>query len=212
MEKLSFADFAKKYCENKLTTPARLHALLAAQKDRYAPTGWFMAECQDMSSSRLGDRTIMVYGPDNSFKEIPTGVFSPRGLASDMSSAVAYTLAEDFPVVCPPWKPQGDPPEATTKKRKKVTRKEDLPQDVVIMAARHAEVSDSVSIGYNGVLVTYDDKTKGYRYFHESILKPQEPRTSLLPPATLPAECTIIALVYSDGSVVAPPTKEPACV
>lgn len=101
MDKLTFAAFATKYCERQESTPPALHATLAAQRTRYDPTGWFMLEAQLLDSSYMGSLVILPYGPNNTFKTIPTHPVSPRGLASDTSVAVAYTLAESFPKEAP---------------------------------------------------------------------------------------------------------------
>lgn len=100
MDKLSFADFAAKYCEKQMNTPAGLHKILETQKDKYQPDGWFMLEAQLLDSSWLGSLTILPYGPNNTFKTIPAHPVSPRGLASDTSVAVAYLPVADFPATC----------------------------------------------------------------------------------------------------------------
>lgn len=96
MEELTFAEFARRYCERQENTPEVLKEILTTQKERFKPDGWFLAECQMMDSSRLGSLVILPYGPMNTFKEIPTRPFSPRGLASDMSVAVAFVKAENL--------------------------------------------------------------------------------------------------------------------
>lgn len=97
MKKLTFDEFAAEYEKTQACIPVRLKETLLSQKDKYQPTGWFMAECKDLSSSYGGSRIIVPYGgQDNTFKEIPEKLFSPRGLASDMSLAIFYLLAEDL--------------------------------------------------------------------------------------------------------------------
>lgn len=98
IQKLSFDQLAQRYCERQKQTPAGLLIVLQQQLIRFGEiTGWFLLECHVLDSSRLGDLAIYPYGPGVTYKEIPTYPISPRGLASDMSIAVAYTLAEELP-------------------------------------------------------------------------------------------------------------------
>lgn len=96
LNKLTFPEFARIYCERQEQTPSGLRGILTMQRAAYSPTGWFLAECQMLDSSYMGSLVILPYGPNNTFKDIPTHPFSPRGLASDMSVAVAYMLVEDL--------------------------------------------------------------------------------------------------------------------
>lgn len=59
-----------------------------------------MLECEDMSASRFGDRVILPFGPNNTYKDVPPrdAVISPRGLASDSSCPIAWIGREDLPV------------------------------------------------------------------------------------------------------------------
>lgn len=57
--------------------------------DDYAPDGFLIAECQDLSSSHMGERIVLPYGGKATLPAPPTGLFSPRGLASDMSVVIA---------------------------------------------------------------------------------------------------------------------------
>lgn len=98
VETLSQDAFIAKYTERqKSPTSDELRDIMKAQKAKYQPVGWVMLQCEDMSSSRMGELTIFPYGPNNSLKEVPTRPVSPRGLASDMSMAVAICLAEGVP-------------------------------------------------------------------------------------------------------------------
>lgn len=118
----SFSAIAVKYCNRQDSTPAALLAVLKGQRDRFNPAGWFLAECQDMSSSAMGSLVILPYGPQNTFKEVPDPgrVFSPRGLASDMSTAVAFLAVEDLPneldEVALAWQPPAPPKKARKRK------------------------------------------------------------------------------------------------
>lgn len=102
IEKYTFDQLARRYCDRQDQTPEGLLKILQQQKIEYTPTGWFLAECQYLTSYNAGLLVILPYGPNNTFKEIPTGVFSPRGLASDTSSAVAYMTVEDVPEALTP--------------------------------------------------------------------------------------------------------------
>ena len=93
---LTFAAFASRYCMRQDSTPDSLRATLRAQRERFAPIGWMLLECQMMDSSSMGALTILPYGPNNTFQAPPAGPVSPRGLASDMSVVVALLLAEDL--------------------------------------------------------------------------------------------------------------------
>lgn len=77
--------------------PDYLADALRTQAATYAPTGWFMLEVCDMWASRLGERRVVVYGENCTYKEVPTVAVSPRGLASDMSMVVAVLLADQLP-------------------------------------------------------------------------------------------------------------------
>lgn len=97
-EKLLYPEFAKKYCERQENTPDALAKTLREQRNCFPDVqGWFLAECQDLSSSRIGHLVILPYGPSNTHKTPPAGLFSPRGLASDTSIAVAILLERDLP-------------------------------------------------------------------------------------------------------------------
>jgi hypothetical protein len=96
-EKLTFAEFAKRYCERQQNEPSELLKILQDQKVRYQPTGWMLLEAQLLDSSYMGSLVILPYGPNNTYKEPPTHPVSPRGLASDMSVVVAVLPSEDLP-------------------------------------------------------------------------------------------------------------------
>jgi hypothetical protein len=119
VDKISFAELAKRYCDSQVSTPQELLDTLKAQKEKFSPDGWFLAECQMLDSSYLGTLTILPYGPNNTFKEVISHPFSPRGLASDQSCAIAYILVSDLPDALPKelsdWK---EPPKPLKKRRK----------------------------------------------------------------------------------------------
>ncbi len=118
-EKVSYAALARRYCDRQASTPAELLAVLKAKKAEYAPEGFVLLECQDLSSSYMGSLVILPYGPKNTLKEVPAGVVSPRGLASDMSTAVAYLPAGDLPDELPDELKDWAPPPAPEKPKRR---------------------------------------------------------------------------------------------
>jgi hypothetical protein len=95
-QRKTWKEFAAMYCETQVSTPEELRETLEHQHLKFSPHGWFMLECQVLDSSKLGERTILPYGPDNTFKEPPTRPVSPRGLASDMATVCAIMPVEEF--------------------------------------------------------------------------------------------------------------------
>ena len=95
MDKLTFKEFAKRYCERQEQTPEGLKKVLKDQIKRFNPDGFMLLEAQLMDSSWFGQLTILPYGPNNSFKTIPDHPISPRGLASDTSIVVATLDASE---------------------------------------------------------------------------------------------------------------------
>lgn len=89
--------FIERYAPNDPAAAADVREQLQRQEEKYSPTGWVMLECQMLSTARgshMGERTIVPFGPNNTWKEIPKGPVSPRGLASDMAVVVAVCLVE----------------------------------------------------------------------------------------------------------------------
>ena len=91
---MTFAAFAALYCETQDCTPEQLRKVLKAQRANYSPKGWMLLECHMLDGSRLGERTILPFGPANTYREVPKHPVSPRGLASDMSVVIAVLPAE----------------------------------------------------------------------------------------------------------------------
>ena len=110
LEQLTWGEFVRRYTAKQHAYIDELWDRLNTQEAMFQPDGWFMAECQELDSSSLGSLTILPFGPRNTFKTIPDAPFSPRGLASDMSVAVSWIPASEFPTVKPPR-----PKEYTTK-------------------------------------------------------------------------------------------------
>lgn len=96
-ERLDFDEFARRYCERQENDPENLLTTLQIHRNKFQPTGWMLLECQQLDSSRMGSYTILPYGPNNTFKEVPDHPVSPRGSAADQSMAVAILLSEDLP-------------------------------------------------------------------------------------------------------------------
>jgi len=93
--KLKFAKFAALYCASQVQTPKGLREVLKSQVAKFKPDGFMILRCQQMDSSRFGDRVIVAYGPNNTFKVPPDFPISPRGLASDMSTVEAIMDATE---------------------------------------------------------------------------------------------------------------------
>ena len=89
---LSYDEFAKLYCETQKQTPEGLAEILTQQHARFRPIGFMLLRCEMLDSSRLGSRTILPFGPNNTYKEPPDHPISPRGLASDMSVVEALWI------------------------------------------------------------------------------------------------------------------------
>ena len=120
MEKLTFVALARRWCDQVDIDPPGLLQTLKDQKVKWTPKGWFLAECQMLDSSQMGRLNLLPYGgPDNTFKEVPTRPFSPKGLASDMSVAVGFLLVEDLPDALPEELKGWQPPPEPKKKGKK---------------------------------------------------------------------------------------------
>lgn len=94
---LKFDEFAKKYCERMDQTPEGLLEVLRKQRETFHPTGWMLLEVAYIGAWNSGHYTIMPFGPNNSFKEVPDHPISPRGLASDMSTVEAILPMSELP-------------------------------------------------------------------------------------------------------------------
>lgn len=81
------------YCKSQDCTPEDLEKRLESQKQEWHPIGFMLLKCEVFDSSRFGDRVILPFGPNNTFKEIPDHPISPRGLASDISVVEAWCEA-----------------------------------------------------------------------------------------------------------------------
>ncbi len=95
-KQVSWNEFAARYVERQVSTVDELRGKLEIQMGMYKPLGFFIAQCQMLGSSRLGSMVVLPYGPNNTFKTVPDFAFSPRGLASDMSTAEFFVTIEDF--------------------------------------------------------------------------------------------------------------------
>lgn len=89
---IPFAEFAKLYYYDHpmADEPEQLRLVLRAKAAEYTATGFFMLECRMMDSSRFGERVILPFGGKSTHTAIPDHPVSPRGLASDMSVAIAW--------------------------------------------------------------------------------------------------------------------------
>lgn len=96
MKTMTFNELSDLYCERQECEPEQLRETLSRQQEMFNPDGWMLLECQMMDSSRLGERTILAYGPNNTYAEPPSGPVSPRGLASDMSMVIGVMPASEL--------------------------------------------------------------------------------------------------------------------
>lgn len=91
--------FIAKCAKDDSAVMAEIRTELQRTEDKFKPAGWVMLECQLLDSSSRGQLSIVPFGPHNTWKTIPEGPVSPRGLASDMSVVVAVCLREPSPRV-----------------------------------------------------------------------------------------------------------------
>jgi hypothetical protein len=74
----------------------KVHEALKANREKPGVDGIAVLECHVMDSSRLGDKTGLIYGPDCTFKSIDVmkeqkaGIYI-TGLPSSASFPIAYT-------------------------------------------------------------------------------------------------------------------------
>ena len=94
---MDWKEFSEAYCETQEQTPEGLLEVLKWQKKRYDPNGWMLLECQMLDSSYLGNRTILAYGPHNTFKEPTRMPIALNGLASHTSSVIGILKVEALP-------------------------------------------------------------------------------------------------------------------
>jgi hypothetical protein len=92
MEQITKAELLKRYTQRQAADMVDLIDRMVKIANGRDVAGWFIAECQALDSSRAGELVILPFGLGCTFKEPPAQPFSPRGLASDMSVAVAYTV------------------------------------------------------------------------------------------------------------------------
>lgn len=97
--RMSWFEFSERYCRTQEQTPSGLAGVLCSVSSRFEPDGFFLAECEVMDSSYFGSVVILPFGGRATFREVPSGVFSPRGLASDMSRAIGWMSWRDVPGV-----------------------------------------------------------------------------------------------------------------
>lgn len=93
-KEITFNEMVKRYCERQECEPADLIERLNKQIAEYEPHGFLLMRCIVLDSSRLGDRCIIPYGPNNTVKEVPSRCFSPRGLCSDISEVEGVYIRE----------------------------------------------------------------------------------------------------------------------
>lgn len=95
VEKLTKQALVERYVERQIATVEEILTRLEGISQEREVTGWMLLECQQLDSSRMGNYTIVPYGPGCTLKEPPTVPISPRGLASDMSVVVAIAESNE---------------------------------------------------------------------------------------------------------------------
>jgi len=93
MTKVTLDEILRRYCERQDATADGVSVRLSAIASTMEVSGWMLLECAMLDGSRLGELTILPFGPGCTFKAIPGHPVSPRGLASDMSTVVAWSDA-----------------------------------------------------------------------------------------------------------------------
>jgi len=93
---MEFDEFSGLYCKTQQSSKSELRRRLAQQAERYKPHGWVLLECRVLDSSRLGERVILPYGPENTLTEIPSDLVSIRGLTSDLSEVIGVLTIQEF--------------------------------------------------------------------------------------------------------------------
>lgn len=80
-----------RYCNRQDCEPADLCTQLDQLTVRLAPVGFMLLECHMLDSSRMGELTILPYGGQAMYRDVPDWPISPRGLASDISVVIAVS-------------------------------------------------------------------------------------------------------------------------
>lgn len=93
----NWKEFSERYCKTQEQTPEGLAEVMREQIERYNPDGFMPAEARLMDSSYFRSVVILPFGPNNTFKEVPEGPFSPRGLASDTCVVIQHIPASEVP-------------------------------------------------------------------------------------------------------------------
>lgn len=94
VEEVSKLELVLRYIERQDATEEATLTRMSLIEDVREVTGWFLLECAALDSSKLGERTLLPYGPGCTFKAPPRHPVSPRGLASDMAVVVAISTPE----------------------------------------------------------------------------------------------------------------------
>lgn len=97
--KKDWSEFAQLYCERNDSTEEELIEALRVNTGTYQPMFFALMECQMLGSHQLGQRTIVPVGGAATWQNLPDKPVSLRGLASDMSSMIAFINVEDVPNV-----------------------------------------------------------------------------------------------------------------
>lgn len=88
---LTLDAMVQEYLTRQEGDPAEVRAQLDSFHSLFQSRGVVLLECQMLGSSKLGEYTLVAFGPRNTLKDIPAHPISPRGLASDMATVKAVT-------------------------------------------------------------------------------------------------------------------------
>lgn len=86
---ITVQELITRYCKTQAANPKMTLQRLAQIEAHHGVAGWVLLECVMLDSSKMGERTILPYGPGCTLKTVPDQPMSPRGLASDMSVVIA---------------------------------------------------------------------------------------------------------------------------
>lgn len=89
-EKVGLTRLLVTYCHSQDNEPEPLREILERQAETNGTIGFMLLKCVMLDSSYLGNRTILGYGGNHTYPEMPDRPISPRGLASDMSEVELY--------------------------------------------------------------------------------------------------------------------------
>lgn len=97
MQTLTWNELAERYCETQQCEPAELLDRLHQVAANLNPDGFMLLECEMLDSSFLGQRTVLAYGPNCTFREPPAHPIVLYGLASRTSTVIGILPIDALP-------------------------------------------------------------------------------------------------------------------